>query len=252
LIEKVNPIQTITGVLQAFNTLTTDQLQDAEFLEFFLLPSLGLNDEQIHEQPSELSSFFGGGLGCHIFQYPNQFAKYLSFIAKNFSISSYLEIGCRFGGTFITTSELLRKHSKAVFEGVAVDIIAESPIMECYRNSSIGKIQYLNVDSQSDEFTQFISNKRFDLVLIDGDHSYNALKKDAECVFDRSNIMVFHDILSDACPDVSRYWNEFKSDNQLTHLFFEFTDQYESVSGDFLGIGVAVRKNFFNSKNINL
>ena len=82
----------------------------------------------------------------------------------------------------------------------------------------------------------------FDLVFIDGDHSYEAVKSDALKMIDRSNIQVFHDITNDAVPGVGKFWNEYKNLFESSHEFHEFTEQYESVEGNFLGIGVAVRK----------
>ena len=46
--------------------------------------------------------------------------------------------------------------------------------------------------------------------------------------------MVFHDIFSSVCPGVVNFWNEIKTN--YTH--FEFTEQYDSVNGNFLGIGL--------------
>jgi len=42
------------------------------------------------------------------------------------------------------------------------------------------------------------------------------------------------DIKSSVCPGVVKFWNEIKQD----YPHYEFIDQYDSVNGDFLGIGV--------------
>ena len=111
-----------------------------------------------------------------------------------------------------------------------------------YRQASGEIVEFRIIDSLSSDFDRYIEKQFFDLVLIDGDHSYSAVKSDAEKTFECSNIQVFHDTFSDACPGVVEYWAEYKSQNSVTHDFFEFTEQYESVEGNFLGIGVAVRK----------
>lgn len=216
---------------------------NSDLLEFFLIPSLGLNDEFLHEQPPELSRYFGGGLGLQVWQYPNQFAQYLKFIAAfGHKISSYMEIGTRFGGTFLIHNELLRSTSKSFRRGVAVDIMDEPPLMSAYRNCYPESVFYWKADTQSFSFDEHIEGKFFDLVFIDGDHSYDGVKSDALKTLERSNIQVFHDITNDAVPGVSAFWREFINANSSTHYFVEFVNQYESVNGNFLGIGVSVRK----------
>ena len=91
-----------------------------------------------------------------------------------------------------------------------------------------------------------MNNNYFDLIFIDGDHSYNGVKRDYEISKNSGKIFVFHDILSDAVPDVVRFWNELKNNEKDTYNFFEFIEQYEDVWNDthqtFLGIGVAIKK----------
>jgi hypothetical protein len=233
----------IEGIRTGFGALGREQLSDASFLEKFFIPALGLNDEQLHEQPPELAALFGGGFGLRIFQYPNQFSKYLAFLADfTQPLRSYLEIGCRHGGTFITTTELLNQVNTNFEIAVALDLIPETSLLSEYRRSSPAIVEYLQLNSLTPDFELYLDGKLFDLVLIDGDHSYEAVKSDAMKTFAISNMQVFHDISSDACPGVSQYWHEYKSRFSSTHNFIEFTDQYESVSGNFLGIGVAVRK----------
>jgi cephalosporin hydroxylase len=80
-------------------------LTDFSTLQDCLLKA-GLNDEHLEEQPIELSQYFGTGYGLRIWQYPNQFVPYL-LLLNNYKdkINSYLEIGSRYGGTFIFTNE---------------------------------------------------------------------------------------------------------------------------------------------------
>ena len=57
--------------------------------------ALGLNNENLREQPPELASSFGTGL--HLWQYPIQMGRYLSFLAAHAEANSYVEIGSRWG-----------------------------------------------------------------------------------------------------------------------------------------------------------
>ena len=74
-----------------------------------------------------------------------------------------------------------------------------------------------------------MNNNYFDLIFIDGDHSYNGVKSDYEISKNSGKIFVFHDIISDVCPGVVQFWNELKNNKNDTYNFFEFIEQYEDV-----------------------
>lgn len=232
------------NVRQFLETNGSDNLRDPKFIETSLIPYFGLNNENLHEQPRELGDHYGGGLGLRIWQYPNQFGPYLSFVAKYADkINTYIEVGCRHGGTFVTHVEVLSFLNPSFEEGVAVDIIECPPLLVNYVKHN-PKAKFKNMNSLSDAYKDFVSASHFNLAFIDGDHSYEGVKADAENIRPYCDIQVFHDITSDACPGVQQYWDELKSGMNDVYDFHEFVDQYDSVNGSFLGIGVAVPKNF--------
>ena len=214
-----------------------DCLQDNNYLEN-LIVKLGFNNEILREQPKIVRDNGGGLL---IWQYPNQFSKYLCLLNKQ-KIASYIEIGCRWGGTFVLTTEYLKLFNN-INKSVAVDII-DSPVLNyCILNN---ETQFIKLNSQSAEFINYMKNNYFDLLFIDGDHSYNGVKNDYEICKNSGRIFVFHDIVSDACPGVVQFWNELKNTESDQYDFFEFTEQYSDVwtntRQQFLGIGVAIKK----------
>lgn len=204
---------------------TKEQLSDPKYIEQ-LMCKLGFNDEALWEQPDIVRENTGG---LKIWQYPNQFSSYLKFLSER-PITSYLEVGCRWGGTFVLTTEYLKKFNNLT-ESVAVDII-DSPVAQ-YDGG-----KFINMNSQSQEFKDYIATKQFDLVLIDGDHTYEGAKSDYLLIKDHAKIIVFHDITSVACPGVMKIWNEIKHNYDS----YEFTQQYHEIPHSFLGIGVAVKK----------
>lgn len=224
-----------------FPSINTEDLLDVNKLQTILYRA-GLNDEILNEQPPELAEYFGTGYGLKIWQYPNQFVSYLLFLSKySENINSYLEIGCRYGGTFIFTNEFLNKLKFTKIKSVACDIIDyPSNLIEYTKIND--NANYYCFNSHSIGFENFLEDKYFSLVLIDADHSYESVKKDTELLLDRTDIIVLHDIVSDACPGVVKYWSEFKSTYSTIFNFYEFVDQYSSVNGSFLGIGCAVKK----------
>lgn len=163
---------------------------------------------------------------------------------QKYSISSYIEIGCRWGGTFILTNEYLKRfHS--VEKAIAVDIIHSPVEMYCKQNK---ETSFLHLNSRTNEFKEYMQKNWFDVIFIDGDHSYEGVKHDYETCKNNGKIFVFHDIVSDACGGVVYFWNELKNNEKDNYDFFEFTEQYDDVWNNtkqkFLGIGVAVKKTY--------
>lgn len=148
------------------------------------------------------------------------------------------------GGTFVLTNEYLKMFN-SINKSVAIDIIDSPVVNYCISNN---ETQFIKINSQSKEFINYINNNYFDLIFIDGDHSYNGVKNDYEISKNSGKIFVFHDIINDVCPGVVRFWNELKNNKNDTYNFFEFTEQYEDVWNythqKFLGIGVAIKKIF--------
>jgi cephalosporin hydroxylase len=217
---------------------TLKDLENIDYLENLII-KLGFNTEILREQPKIVKDNGGGLL---IWQYPNQFSKYLSLLRTQ-KINSYIEIGCRWGGTFVLTTEYLKMFN-SLNKSVAVDIIDSPVVNYCTSNN---ETQFIKTNSQSSEFINYINNNYFDLILIDGDHSYNGVKNDYQVSKNSGKIFVFHDIINDVCPGVIQFWNELKNNEKDAYNFFEFTEQYEDVWNatrqKFLGIGVAIKKN---------
>jgi cephalosporin hydroxylase len=239
----------VTSVVQTIASLTPNQCRDVSFLEHQFIPSLGLNDEKLDEQPAELTQYFGKGL--HVWQYPNQLARYLNWLSANSAnVKSYMEIGCRWGGMVILVAEWLRKNGARLEYVVAVDPIEQTPLIDEYfkllqSERSSGKSQvrtkYLQEYSTSGAVAKVVEEVRPDFVFVDGDHSLKVALADHMLARKYAKIVVHHDISSDAC-DTAFLWAALKSMESAEFEMAEFTDQYESVAGYFFGIGVMKRR----------
>lgn len=211
-------------LLQSVNLNKMDLTELEDFL-----PTLGMNNECTDQMPTSLSNYFGWGL--KFWQYPNQLSKLIQFISK-IKVSTYVEIGCRWGGTFIIINEVLKKNNPKL-KSYACDLIEKSSILEEYSNYS--DFTYIQSNSQeTDFFIQF--GETVDFIFIDGDHSYKGVKTDyLNALKLNPQYIMFHDI---SCPDMGVYtfWNEIKN----MYPSFEFTDQYKlsSIEHEMLGIGV--------------
>lgn len=201
--------------------------------------SFGLNGEGLNEQPLSLSNFYGKGL-C-IWQYPIQFAPFLKWLSS-IKVESYLEIGCRYGGTFVIISETLKKNNPKI-RLMACDLIKESHILKEYRNYS--NFEYIQTNSQLNEFKKIIGNN-VQMVFIDGNHTHLGCYNDWKLFESNNNTkyIVFHDIDSVSCPDVGSIWRIVKKDKRFQSK--EFIKQYPlndmPFKNKFLGIGVLSRK----------
>jgi hypothetical protein len=239
----------VLSAVSAIRSLTLQQCADVAMLEHELIPALGLNDENLQEQPPELSPFFGRDL--HIWQYPCQLAPYLVWLSENAaSVTTYMEIGCRWGGTFVLVSEWLRKIGADLKCLCAIDPIEPTPFIEEYfkmlrEEASAGASAieplYLRALSTSDEARQVVERIRPDFVFIDGDHTLEGALSDHMLVRDNAEIIVHHDVYSTVCPGTTQLWAALKTLERYEFEAVEFVAQYDSVPSNYLGIGALKR-----------
>ena len=225
--------------VERFREIPNGLIKDEKYMEAFVLEYVGLNKESLGELAHELEKYFGTGL--YIWQNPKQFTKYILWLLKNAgNYKSYLEIGSRWGGTFIVTCEVLRRACADFKHAVAVDLIGKTPFIERYekiaRESGI-EISYYMGSSTSYEFYKIVNKMKPDISLIDGDHSIRGALKDHMLIRQFSNIVVHHDVSSDTCPDSTLLWNSLKQLESGMN-YTEFTEQYPSLPGRYFGIGV--------------
>lgn len=211
-------------IIEKIRSINIDNISELELEN--ILPEFGMNDEKLTQMPSHLNQFYGKGL--KFWQYPNQFSRYLKKIST-YEIKSYLEIGSRWGGTFVITNEILKMNNNIT--SYACDIIPISNILKEYQKYN----NFTYINKSSFQLTKKDFNENIDLIFIDGFHSYDAVKNDyITSLTLNPKYIVFHDIYNDACPDVVKFWNEIKND----FVYFEFIEQYDNVNGNFLGIGL--------------
>lgn len=219
-----------SGIL---STIPTEELVN-------VIPTFGLNNEGLEEQPTTLSEYYGKGL--RIWQYPIQLAPFMKWL-NGIKVNSFLEIGSRWGGNFIVISQILKNNNPDI-KLYACDVMPESSNL--YQFKQRVHFEYLEMDSQSEEFKNLIKQKSIEFAYIDGLHHYK------ECMSDYSlfennpqtKYIVFHDIDSDQCVDIKKIWDEVKTDDRFESI--EFIDQYPPKlipkQKNFLGIGVLIRK----------
>ena len=204
-------------------------LRDTKELERLLF-GLGLHERTADALPAELLEYSGKGLS--MWQWPNQFAPYLVWLAKLPPIRSYVEIGVNQGGSFITSVEFLRRFHP-LSTAIAVDPYL-APAVRDYVSRTAGT-HYVPGDRSSDDLRHLVAReRRIDLMLIDGDHSAAGVRADWAFARSCGRFVAFHDIVTSAFPDVASLWAEIRSAYKKT---YEFTAQYASPES-WAGIGV--------------
>jgi hypothetical protein len=191
-------------------------LRDVAFVEYLLL-ELGLHDPTNGFVPDSLLAYTGKGLS--IWRCPNEFARYLVWLAARPPIRSYLEIGVESGGSFITTTEYLRRFHP-LRAAIGLDPVLSPPVFD-YVSRSDG-VHFIQGTQASEELRWLIEQLgEVDLVFIDGDHSPDAVRADWEFARSHSRYVAFHKIMAKNRPGVTSLWEEIRSTHPKN---WEFVD----------------------------
>lgn len=189
--------------------------------------------EQILAAGSDNLRVFGGDYcgGCYLQQSPMEFAGLIEFLMDK-DVSNYLEIGAASGGCTFLMDKFLdleniyiiddNNHHRSVVRGeVLKDVGYEEWIGNSHDKEAIAEVGD--------------SGHIFDLVMIDGDHSYQGVKMDTLDYMPyvrEGGYVVFHDITTHRCG-VKDWVAEIKEIGfGLTHVI-DFIDRAKD-----LGIGV--------------
>jgi len=229
------PVADMSEAIDRIRSTSPEQLRDPEWLEHRLLPPLGLSPLWTEHYPEHLRHYCGKGLLS--FQMPAQFARYLAYLSY-FPIRSYVEIGVFHGGTFIITVEYLSRF-QPIARALAMDIsITEQMRAYAARNPAVTLHEG---DSRAPEARALLASERWDLALIDGDHSEAGCQADYESLRDRTRLIAFHDTYNDVCPEVGIVWQRIRA-SLPRRCLREFHEQYPEISAHVIarcmGIGL--------------
>jgi hypothetical protein len=185
------------------------ELSDYRFLSSFIFNKCGLNFRHtpFNCPNPEMLNCWGG---LHTKQYPDELAKLLVFIYKNkLEINSYCEIGFERGGTFCIIDSFLRSINPNMGESLGIDLEINSRRRRSLNKyvEKYSKVKYVIIDSR-----YFKPSQKYDLCFIDGDHSYNGVKRDFELMKPFCKYIALHDIKftsnSILQVEVSKFWDE--------------------------------------------
>lgn len=164
---------------------------------------------------------FGGNFegGYNLQQVPEEISSCLkTIIDGNHKISRYLEIGCASLGLTRLISDILQPE-----EILTIDLEDNDwPNKKDNIESIIKQSKTFNRIIGNSHNIKFI-NYKFDLIVIDGDHSYNGVKEDYlyySKFLDDNGWLFFHDTHNIPGVDVSKLHEELKSctDNNIKYI----------------------------------
>ena len=199
--------------------------KDSDWLEFVYQAGFNLSRRCLDSRKSlrthpdyQWREPFKGCLWCK--QYPQELAQYLEFIYDHSSeIKSYFELGIEGGGTFQLVAALLKAIHGDEAQSVGLDIkLKDPPIVYASENDNVSVVQTPSVD--------YTFEDDYDLILIDGDHTYAGVKADYEKAVNHCKYLALHDIYlpqehyitdagSEYAPGVSILWNEIKDKHPI-------------------------------------
>lgn len=185
------------------------------------------NSSRALRTPESLLSFALDCPGIHSMQVKSEFLEFASIVQRQ-KPKAFLEIGTRNGGTFFVLCRLSDPQAIVIsldlpggqFGGGYTPF--QIPVIR--RMKSPGqRLHLLRTDSHKAEAKlrteHALKGSQLDLLFIDGDHTYEGVKRDFEMyspMVQAGGLVVFHDIVEIPGPEfgVHRFWNEVKSGYQ--------------------------------------
>lgn len=177
--------------------------------------------------PKELALLAVNGFGA--MQKVEELSKLIELVNSKISqVGAVLEIGAGNGGTSWAWNRM--------FEFVTTIDLPNGP----WGGSDLSELkkylpswEYIEGDSHSPEIYEQVSNRRVEFLFIDGDHSYEGVRKDFEMyspLVMKGGLIAFHDICEhpkESGCEVKRFWDEIKeseikkSSDSLVKRMFE-------------------------------
>lgn len=155
-------------------------------------------------------------------------------IFKDKNPNCLMEIGTANGGTLFSFCKLARDNATII----SIDLPRgrfgggypewKIPIYQAFKKES-PKLYLLREDSHKQETLEkvkkILGNNQLDFLFIDGDHTYEGVKKDFEMyspLVKKGGVIAFHDIAPKGIPDltggVPKFWKEIKSNFKTKEL----------------------------------
>ncbi|QND57593.1 class I SAM-dependent methyltransferase [Mesorhizobium huakuii] len=223
-------ISRLERIVREIEDVKVEALSHGTFLET-KIRQIGLRHDRRGIYGDDVSdmNFHAPGL----WQIPRQLAEAMVLLASQ-RIVSFLEVGTCDGFTFSFMAACLSRLNPGL-KATTIDIAPSLPA--CSRIAFKTPVKFLS-GKTSDAFAEDV----FDLVLIDGNHSYEWVARDYQNVGRQARLCMFHDINDRLCGDdtVPKFWRELKIEESGRADFHEFL--HHSSSDRVMGIGIRIKR----------
>jgi hypothetical protein len=202
-------MQAIKDILNS----SSEQLQDFDYLYSLLSPYIYEESKWSWQKLEEIVPFL--------------------LYVSHLNIKSYIEIGLKRGGTFsIITAYLHRVCQLDIACGI--DIVWQRKHGEEFKNR-LQKLMPVTIGFLHGTSENYVFKPKFDLCLIDGDHTYDWAKKDWMNIGRYCKYCAFHDINERKHKKLQgggakNFWAELKTIRRTT--------EFSSIPADRFGIGL--------------
>jgi hypothetical protein len=179
--------------------------------------------------------------GIDLQQVPSELEKLIRFLWTHHPrLSSYFEVGVGKFGNFLVLNESWK--AKGIRPSLCVADNFSQDNEEQKRRFEFVK-QHYSVESfigntASDEFERFLTGRSFEVILIDGDHSFSGCMSDLITCYKHlqpGGTLIMHDITSGSCPGVQAVFTFAKK-------YFESSETFSDSST--CGLGILMRPKF--------
>lgn len=222
---------------------------NAAFAQFLRLPICFIKARSAKSKElNDLIDFaFRGCRGYFApWQVKSEISSLLNFVASE-KPKTLMEIGTARGGTLMLFAKALPEDSLIIsLDLPAGDFGGGYPFWKIflYKSFAHGRqaIRLVRKDSHSIETREriknMLNNRPIDFLFIDGDHTYEGVKKDFELynpLVRKGGIIAFHDVAPHNKPgsrvEISKFWNEIKNK-------YDYKEFVENWGQNWAGIGL--------------
>lgn len=240
-------MEKLEGYVQWVATASVSDLKNHAILAE-QIGQVGLFFDNRHSPHDSSKSMYGNdvkymlpeGQSGGTWQTPTQLASFLIFASEK-AIKTYMDVGTLTGWTTTIVTAYLKRFGLEHVDSYDVFSHLGGYMQDLWTRTGL-PIQYhlTNVTSIVNNTTNWMRDT-YDLIFIDGDHSYTPVRGDYERYKLRARLIVFHDINDFFCVGVVKLWSELKEENKdqsnsmncIMHEFIEHPNGYR-----LMGIGV--------------
>lgn len=208
------------GILDKVKKLDADSVSEIDIINIICDFGLKFDNRRIY---AKYEPYMNKDEEVGLWQRPDELAPLIKHLLRECNIDSFLEVGTFKASTFLIIREFLRLKNKNL-KSLTID--PNRFVLDDF-------INHFNINYRMTDINSI--NEQYDLIFIDGDHSYNSVKADYQKALSLNpKYILFHDINDKYCHGVVALWNEIKNIG-MNNIEFKTNDEV-------MGLGLVILK----------